>query len=42
VFLAAAGEIPKRRYTTIMYPVLTYGSETWILNKKEEKTINNI
>ena len=35
-----------RIYKTIIYPILTYGSETWILNKKEEKQLivfeNNI
>ncbi len=28
-----------RIYKTIIYPILTYGSETWILNKKEEKQL---
>ena len=30
-----------RIYKKIIYPILTYGSETWILNKKRRKTINN-
>jgi hypothetical protein len=28
-----------RIYKTIIYPILTYGSETWILNKKEERQL---
>ena len=28
-----------RIYKTIIYLILTYGSETWILNKKEEKQL---
>ena len=28
-----------RIYKTKIYPILTYGSETWILNKKEEKQL---
>ena len=28
-----------RIFKTIIYSILTYGSETWILNKKEEKQL---
>ena len=32
-------ELKIRIYKTIIYPILTYGSETRILNKKEEKQL---